>query len=225
MRIGVDLLSVSRFARVAEHHRYRRLVFTETELEHAGQLGSQRYTERLAGRFCVKEATCKLLGRGFGQGLRWRDIEVTNDPWGAPVVALTGGARQLADEAELSEIVVTLTHQVDLVVAVAAAAHGRQPRPYRGAGDEGAGRRTAADPAYGKLDDVAQLAADLFETTPAEVAGAESFGGDLGVTSSMTIELLAALEQRYGIRIPEADLYRMTDLRRTYQVVARAAAW
>jgi len=65
MRIGVDLMSVSRFARVAEHPRYRTLVFTERELAEAGQLGSARSVERLAGRFCVKEATCKLLGRGY----------------------------------------------------------------------------------------------------------------------------------------------------------------
>lgn len=121
MRIGVDLLSVSRFSRVAQHPRYRSLVFTQAELAQAGQVGSTRYGERLAGRFCVKEAVCKLLGRGFGQGVHWRDIEVTTDSWGAPSVTLTGGARLLADEAALHDITVTLTHQVDLVVAVAAA--------------------------------------------------------------------------------------------------------
>jgi holo-[acyl-carrier protein] synthase len=126
MRIGVDLMSVSRFTRVAEHHRYRALVFTERELDEAGQLGSARYVERLAGRFCVKEATCKLLGRGFGQGLRWPDIEVCSDDWGAPAVALSGGARRLADEAGIDEIAVTLTHQVDLVVAVAVSDPGRR---------------------------------------------------------------------------------------------------
>jgi len=125
MKIGVDLLSVSRFTRIAEHHRYRTLVFTEAELADAGEIGSPRHAERLAGRFCVKEATCKLLGRGFGQGLRWRDIEVTSDVWGAPVVALSGGARRIADESGLGDVVVTLTHQVDLVVAVAAATGNR----------------------------------------------------------------------------------------------------
>ncbi len=125
MKIGVDLLSVSRFTRIAEHHRYRSLVFTEAELADAGEIGSPRHAERLAGRFCVKEATCKLLGRGFGQGLRWRDIEVTKDAWGAPVVALSGGAAELADARGFGEIAVTLTHQVDLVVAVAAAS----PKP------------------------------------------------------------------------------------------------
>ncbi len=119
MRIGVDLLSVSRFRPVAGHPRYRTVLFTEAELAQADRLGPERYGERLAGRFCAKEATCKLLGRGFGQGLRWRDIEVTSDRWGAPVVRLTGGARRLADAAGLRDVVVTLTHQADLVVAVA----------------------------------------------------------------------------------------------------------
>lgn len=222
MRIGVDLLSVSRFAPVAGHDRYRALVFTGTELAQAGESGSPRCVERLAGRFCVKEATCKLLGRGFGQGLRWRDIEVTNDPWGAPVVALSGGARQLADAAGLHEIVVTLTHQADLVVAVAAADHGRRPPPYR---DEDTGERSAAAPEPRTLDEVAQVAAEVFGTSAAEVAAAGSFAGDLGATSFLTIELLVRLERRYGVRIPEPEFYRMTDLRRTHQAVARAARW
>lgn len=121
MKIAVDLLSVSRFRRVAEHLRYRKLVFTEAELAQAGEPGTARHAERLAGRFCVKEATCKLLGRGFGQGLRWRDIEVVADEWGAPAVTLHGGAEKLADAAGLGDIAVSITHQVDLVVAVAAA--------------------------------------------------------------------------------------------------------
>ncbi|MDT0267376.1 holo-ACP synthase [Streptomyces sp. DSM 44915] len=132
MRMGVDLLSVPRFTRVAEHRRYRRLVFTEAELAQAGEIGAPRHAERLAGRFCAKEAVCKVLGRGFGQGLRWRDIEVTTDRWGAPTARLAGGAAQRAAEIGLYDLVITLTHQADLVVAVAAAqtrAHASAPRP------------------------------------------------------------------------------------------------
>ncbi len=149
MRVGVDLLSVSRFAEVAAHHRYRRLVLTETELAAAATLSTGRCLERLAGRFCVKEAVCKLLGRGFGQGLRWRDIEVTNDRWGAPAVTLTGGARRLADEAGLADIVVTLSHQADLVIAIAATAG---PGPVVGSN---------ADPLRARLTEVALLADGL----------------------------------------------------------------
>jgi holo-[acyl-carrier protein] synthase len=122
--MGIDLLAVRRFARVAEHDRYRGLVFTEAELAHADTMGPDRRVERLAGRFCVKEATCKALGRGFGQGIRWRDIEVLSDSWGKPVVTLHGGARRIAHELGVREMAVTLTHEADLVVAVAVAVPG-----------------------------------------------------------------------------------------------------
>ncbi|MEZ0109815.1 acyl carrier protein [Catenulispora sp. EB89] len=220
MRIGVDLMSVSRFARVAEHRRYRALVFTERELSEAGQLGSARCLERLAGRFCVKEATCKLLGRGFGQGLRWPDIEVCADDWGAPAVALSGGARRLADEAGIGDIAVALTHQVDLVMAVAASDRGRPPSPYRAAPRE----QDAGAGAVGGLDDVARMAAEVFGSSEIHVAAAESFAGDLGATSALTIELLTRLEEHYGVRIPEPDFYQMTDLPGTRRAVARAVA-
>ena len=217
LRVGVDLMSVSRFARIAEHHRYRALVFTESELGEAGQPGSERYLERLAGRFCVKEATCKLLGRGFGQGLRWSDIEVGTDAWGAPAVTLYGGARRLADQAGVREIAVTLAHQVDLAVAVAAADHDRLPAPYRAES-----REDAEDTACADLDDVAHVAAEVFGARADQVSAAGSFAGDLGVTSVLTIELLARLEEHYGVRIPEPDFYRMTDLPGTRRAVARA---
>lgn len=220
MRIGVDLMSVSRFARVADHDRYRALVFTDRELGEAGRPGSARHLERLAGRFCVKEATCKLLGRGFGQGLAWRDIEVCSDAWGAPAVALSGGARRLAEEAGLGEIAVTLTHQADLVVAVAATDRGWRPPPYRPAPPEHA----AGDAAVGDLDDVARLAAEVFGASEVRVVEAESFAGDLGATSAQVIELLARIEERYGVRIPDPDFYRMTDLAGARRAVARAVA-
>lgn len=221
MRVGVDLMSVSRFAEVAQHSRYRTLVFTKVELAQAERVGPERRVERLAGRFCVKEATCKLLGRGFGQGLRWRDIEVTNDMWGAPVVTLTGGARELADETGLDEdIIVSLSHQVDLVIAVAIATTGRLPRPYRGEWEPGVPARD-----HDRLAELAAVAAELFEVRAEDVEGARSFVGDLGATSMLIIELLARLERRYGVRIDEQGFYRMTNLSRTYDVVAHAAGW
>jgi holo-[acyl-carrier protein] synthase len=121
MRIGVDLMRVNRFGRIAAHERYRRILFTQAELDQADGLGAERYVERLAGRFAAKEATCKMLGRGFGQGLRWRDIEVTGDRWGAPSIRLTGGALGIAEGLGLTEMVLSVTHQGGFVVAVAAA--------------------------------------------------------------------------------------------------------
>jgi holo-[acyl-carrier protein] synthase len=126
VRIGVDLLSVPRFAKIAAHARYRSLVFTAAELDEARPLSEPRFTERLAGRFCAKEATAKVLGRGFGQGLRWRDIEVVGDRWGAPTVVLRGGAAELAERAGVTAIELSLTHQSELVVCVATAVTGER---------------------------------------------------------------------------------------------------
>jgi holo-[acyl-carrier protein] synthase len=129
MRIGVDLMRVSRFTRIAAHERYRAVLFTQAELDQAAGLGAERYVERLAGRFAAKEATCKMLGRGFGQGLRWRDIEVTGDRWGAPSVRLSGGALGIAERLGLAEVALSVTHQAGLVVAVAAGVEAPAARP------------------------------------------------------------------------------------------------
>lgn len=121
MRIGVDLLYIHRFARIAAHTRYCSLLFTEAELGQADGLGPRRRTERLAGGFSAKEATCKILGRGFGQGVRWRDIEVLRDSWGAPWVTLSGGAHDVAEQAGVDQVAITISHHSNLVIAVAAA--------------------------------------------------------------------------------------------------------
>lgn len=48
MRIGVDLLEIARFGRIAAHPTGRRIVFSATELAHADALGEPRREEYLA---------------------------------------------------------------------------------------------------------------------------------------------------------------------------------
>jgi acyl carrier protein len=76
-----------------------------------------------------------------------------------------------------------------------------------------------------RLGEIAELAADLFSATVEQVVAATSFVDQLEVDSLLAIELLVQLEKRYGIRIPEADGNRMTDLAGTYAVVAEIAGW
>lgn len=121
MRIGIDLLDVARFGRIAAHPRGRLLVFTTAELTRADTLGEHRRREYLAGRFCAKEATAKVLRRGLGQGLVWRDIEVVEDDYGAPEVRLSGGAKDIAARDRIEQIHLSLTHQGGLVACVAVA--------------------------------------------------------------------------------------------------------
>jgi holo-[acyl-carrier protein] synthase len=70
----------------------------------------------LAARFAAKEAVLKLIGTADGVDLR--SVEITT-PQGRPEVRLTGRAAELADEAGLADIDVSLSHDGDLALAVA----------------------------------------------------------------------------------------------------------
>jgi holo-[acyl-carrier protein] synthase len=151
MRIGVDLLEIERFARVAAHPGGRRIVFSERELAHAETLGAQRRTEYLAGRFCAKEAAAKALGRGLGQGLTWREIEVLADAHGAPTVRLSGGAKAVAEQAGVARIDISLSHQGGLVLCVALAQPAAAPAA-RPCGEACPGGRTDERTTTGRHD-------------------------------------------------------------------------
>lgn len=76
-----------------------------------------------------------------------------------------------------------------------------------------------------RLHEIAELAADLFSVEVPEVIAAESFVDDVEADSLLAIELLAQLEKRYGITIPEQELPRLVNLRSTYELVAEYAGW
>ena len=81
------------------------------------------------------------------------------------------------------------------------------------------------DTVSGRLAEIAEIAADLFSVTAGEVEAARSFVDDVEADSLLVIELLSHLEKRYGITIPEGELFRLVDLRSTYDVVAEHAGW
>jgi hydroxyethylthiazole kinase-like uncharacterized protein yjeF len=106
--IGVDAATVSRIAGVASR-RPRFLEKIYTERERARCAG---HPERLATRWAAKEAVKKLLGSLGEYPLpTYRQIEVVNRRGGAPAVLVRGVDRGIA---------LTLTHERDLAIAVAA---------------------------------------------------------------------------------------------------------
>lgn len=72
--------------------------------------------ESLAARFCVKEATMKLLGVGLG-GVRFQEIETIRLATGAPVLQLSGKAAKLARDSGCVEFALSLTHTNQLAIA------------------------------------------------------------------------------------------------------------
>jgi holo-[acyl-carrier protein] synthase len=103
--------------------RYLDRIYTPVEQE-AGRLGG---AASLAARFAAKEAVLKLIGTP--DGVDPRSIEIDHEA-GRPVVRLSGRAAELADQAGLGPIDVSLSHSGDHALAVAVAlTHEPQVQP------------------------------------------------------------------------------------------------
>jgi holo-[acyl-carrier protein] synthase len=127
VRVGVDICSVSSVAKSIETFgdRYLRRIYTDAELEYAGDVPAPR-AERLAARFAAKEATVKVL-RPSGVVLDWRSIEVRKDPQGWTELALGGEAARLAATACVSAFSLSLSHDDGMAVAVVIALLSERP--------------------------------------------------------------------------------------------------
>ena len=82
---------------------------------------SHREPDRLlAKRFAAKEAVAKCLGTGIGRGVSWQDILIHHDNNGAPLVTLSGGAREVAQRLGSETVLLSLSDEDAYVIAFAA---------------------------------------------------------------------------------------------------------
>ena len=121
IRVGADVVSIQQVAESVDRFgpRYLERIYTDHELRSCTGSAAAR-TASLAARFAAKEATIKVL-RPTGHQPDWRSMEVRRDPGGWCTIDLTGHAAALADEAEISELAVSLSHEADMAAAVVVA--------------------------------------------------------------------------------------------------------
>ncbi|MBI4537216.1 MAG: holo-ACP synthase [candidate division NC10 bacterium] len=119
--LGTDLVAISRLEAILTRHRDRFLerVFTLAEREDC--LDRARPASHLAARLAAKEAAMKALGTGWGQGVRWQDIEVRSTGRRPPSLRLSGAARQEAERQGVRQALVSLSHDGDYAMAVVVA--------------------------------------------------------------------------------------------------------
>ena len=67
--------------------------------------------------------------------------------------------------------------------------------------------------------DIRNLLAEILETDPQSIDGNASFVKDLGMDSMMALEILAGIEKKYRIVIPEETLPKFTYLNTTIKLV------
>lgn len=118
---GIDMVEVSEFSSLMINpiRRFLNRYFTNTELLEAGS--AQNQTERLAGRFALKEAVMKALGVGWGDGIAFTDIEIIPLKSGAPTVLLKRKLATLQHERKISGWLVSISHTRSLAIASAIA--------------------------------------------------------------------------------------------------------
>lgn len=113
IRIGLDLVAVDSVAETlrGEHREhYLERVYTEREVDDCRGPSGRIEPEGLAARFAAKEATIKALP-GAGEEVRLTTIEVRSEPSGEVRLELSGRAAELAEEAGISELAISLTHE------------------------------------------------------------------------------------------------------------------
>ncbi len=115
--IGIDLVETPRIAEALERHgtRFLKRLFTQGEIAYCEKFKNR--AERYAARFAAKEAAFKALGTGWREGVRWLDVEVTHLASGKPELVLSGRAKELADEMDVTRTAVSISHSDRYVVA------------------------------------------------------------------------------------------------------------
>ena len=118
---GIDLVDFPRIEQMIERHgsRFLNRVFTDREQSDAETVHNR--TEKLAGRFAAKEAVLKLLGTGWRGKIAWTEIEIINNSMGQPCVNISGEVARIAEESQVEQITLSITHTSNFAIASAVA--------------------------------------------------------------------------------------------------------
>jgi holo-[acyl-carrier protein] synthase len=115
--IGVDLVTISRIARVYERfgERFECRVLHPIELEQIA--AHSKPVHFLAKRFAVKEAALKALGTGERSGILFSDIYIQHDELGKPMLKIDGKARQYCQKHQINAMHVSISDEGNQVAA------------------------------------------------------------------------------------------------------------
>ena len=100
--IGVDLCAISRINDAVSRHGdcFAKRILAPKEFSELNGLNHSMRAAFLAKRFAAKEAVAKALGTGIGRGFGFRDVIITHDELGRPVVVLNTENASLAATAQ-----------------------------------------------------------------------------------------------------------------------------
>lgn len=117
--VGTDIVELSRVQTVYDRfgERFVKRLLMDEEIELFRR--SRQPVRFLAMRFAAKEATVKAMGTGFAHGVWIRDVGITANDWGRPLVTWSERGRRVCDRLGIGKGHVSLTDDAGLVVAFA----------------------------------------------------------------------------------------------------------
>lgn len=75
------------------------------------------------------------------------------------------------------------------------------------------------------LEELRELVAEVLEIEPEELTDTGDFAAEYEADSMRAIEMLARIEKRFKIEIPQKELASMGNLKSVYEVTAASAGW
>lgn len=115
--IGIDIIEIERIKKSIDQYgeRFLNKIYTENEISYC--LSKNNKYQHLAARFAAKEAVYKAFASGGKKDLRWKEIEILNEPSGIPLVKPVGKLKDfLSDDANLR---ISISHSDNYVTCVA----------------------------------------------------------------------------------------------------------
>jgi len=117
--IGIDLVDKSRIKDIYSKHgiRFENKILSLKELEELSTKNNSKKISYLSNNFACKEACSKVLGKGFSNGIKFKDIEILRNPDGGPFINLYGEASVLANNLKINNIHVSITDSKESSIA------------------------------------------------------------------------------------------------------------
>jgi holo-[acyl-carrier protein] synthase len=108
--IGTDLVEVSRIERILKRwgDRFIDRVYARDEIEYCKNKAFPAI--HFAARFAAKESFLKSLGIGLGMGVKLREIEVSNNALGSPVLKMNERIGNILENLGVNAVHVSITH-------------------------------------------------------------------------------------------------------------------
>lgn len=114
---GIDLVKIERIEKIIKRwgDNFTSGIFTISEREYCEKKNDNKY-QSYAGKFAAKEALLKALGLGL-RGVNWKEIEITNNELGQPIIDTSGKLKNIALTKGVSKYFITISHTKEYAIA------------------------------------------------------------------------------------------------------------